>query len=895
MGTATSERPAWPSRLLAVTFYLGLAPLLAVFRLHRRNAYVQHHFTQAVTLVGLLAFLLLRSLVGGVVSAYLLLHHDDVSTTYLVLWIDNVVSAVLLVPWALVWLLAVAVALRRSVWRLPLLGRLSGKRRIFRVALVGNVGLTLVPVAVCALTLHARAITREADDRPAAVYLLYHEDAPVPRCVFALGFYRMALEAQARWGPDSVVVDVLTEKTLHQAMRHGRLVVLGTHGIEGNVTTPLVLVQPVKGRSGCYLRSIVRASTDEPFLNENARRIEIGGNLQFVFASACEGRKKEDVWRAALTPAEVRLFKRASLVHSHVLWLWWDGPGEIRKIDPGPRPAPTEYRRGVALFEQEKWAEAEAAFRRAAKLDPAFARAYFHLGLAQQQQKKWAEAEKAYRAATKLAPNYSLAHDNLGWVQQQQKKWAEAERAYRTVTNLKPEDAVAQNNLGRALYEQQKWAEAETAFRTATKLDPKYAVAHFNLGAALRKQQKWAEAEKAYRTATKLDPKNATAYHQLGWALFKQEKWADMEGAYRRVTVLAPRDAIAHRHLGVALLKQKRWAEAEKVCRTAIELEPNHAEANRYLGWALHEQQKWAEAENAYRTATKLDPKNALAYSGLGWALQKQQKSAEAEQAYRTVTTLEPQNASAQNDLGLALYEQQKWAEAETAFRTATKIDPNYAVAHRNLGAALRRQGQWAEAERAYRRAIDAGDRSPATAARLPVLRLQAKLHPALPAYLAGLLQPSGNDDRLALAAVCRFERLHASAVRFSAAAFAADPKRADDLDAYYRYSAACSAVRAAAGEGCDAPRAEAGKARLRGQALAWLQADLALWGKRLATGKEDDRTKVRNEMRFRQQDADLADVRGEKPRAALPEAERREWTRLWADVAALLKQADGK
>src|SRR5262249_38409537 len=124
METATSERPPWPSRLLAVTFYLGLAPLLAIFRLHRRSASLQHHFTPAVALVGILAFLLLLRLVCGVVCAYLLLHHDDVMTSYWVLWIDLVVSAVLLVPWALAWLLAVAVALRGSVWRVPLLGRL---------------------------------------------------------------------------------------------------------------------------------------------------------------------------------------------------------------------------------------------------------------------------------------------------------------------------------------------------------------------------------------------------------------------------------------------------------------------------------------------------------------------------------------------------------------------------------------------------------------------------------------------------------------------------------------------------------------------------------------------------------------------------------------------------
>src|SRR5262249_46393877 len=158
-------------------------------------------------------------------------------------------------------------------------------------------------------------------DRPAPVYMLYDTGGyPVPRCVFALGFYRIALAARERWGPDSVVVDVLTEKTLHQAMRHGRFVFLATHGARGDVTTELVLVQPVKGRSGGSLRSTARTSADEPFRVENARRIEVGGDLQFVYVSGCHGGDKEVLWRAALTPAEVRTFARISDSGEHVLW-----------------------------------------------------------------------------------------------------------------------------------------------------------------------------------------------------------------------------------------------------------------------------------------------------------------------------------------------------------------------------------------------------------------------------------------------------------------------------------------------------------------------------------------------------------------------------------------------
>src|SRR5439155_1744747 len=57
---------------------------------------------------------------------------------------------------------------------------------------------------------------------------------------------------------------------------------------------------------------------------------------------------------------------------------------------------------------------------------------------------------------------------------------------------------------------------------------------------------------------------------------------------------------------------------------------------------------------------------------------------------------------------------------------------------------------------------------------------------------------------------------------------FAMDPKQAEALTRGHRYSAACSAVQAAAGAGRDAtPLGSAERTRWRRQALNWLRADL--------------------------------------------------------------------
>jgi hypothetical protein len=113
-----------------------------------------------------------------------------------------------------------------------------------------------------------------------------------------------------------------------------------------------------------------------------------------------------------------------------------------------------------------------------------------------------------------------------------------------------------------------------------------------------------------------------------------------------------------------------------------------------------------------------------------------------------------------------------------------------------------------------------------------------------------------------------------------------------DDLRAAHRYNAACAAALAAAGQGRDAPKPDdMERARLRRQALGWLQADLALGGKEAEKGTPQARAEVQKMLRHWQKDPDLAGVRQADALAKLPQAERAEWQKLWGEVAALLEK----
>jgi hypothetical protein len=161
-----------------------------------------------------------------------------------------------------------------------------------------------------------------------------------------------------------------------------------------------------------------------------------------------------------------------------------------------------------------------------------------------------------------------------------------------------------------------------------------------------------------------------------------------------------------------------------------------------------------------------------------------------------------------------------------------------------------------------------------------------------LPDVLSGKHAPASEAERVQNAVVCALTRRYRSAARLDAEAFAAQPGLADDLQAVHRYNAACSAALAGCGQGQDAPRPDdKGRARLRKQALGWLQADLPRWGKEAMKGTPEARAAVQKALRHWQKDTDLAGVRGAAALAKLPQAERAGWQKLGTEVVAPLKK----
>jgi hypothetical protein len=159
-----------------------------------------------------------------------------------------------------------------------------------------------------------------------------------------------------------------------------------------------------------------------------------------------------------------------------------------------------------------------------------------------------------------------------------------------------------------------------------------------------------------------------------------------------------------------------------------------------------------------------------------------------------------------------------------------------------------------------------------------------------LPGVLSGAARPANPTEAREFAELCArpFQGRFAAAARLYGEAFAADPEQA----ARYRYDAACSAARAARGDGADAPADPAERSRLRATALGWLRAELAVRREQAAPSDAAGRKAAAAALAGWLKDPDLSGTRSGPWRIGTPGGERAEWDAFWAAARAALAEA---
>jgi tetratricopeptide (TPR) repeat protein len=599
----------------------------------------------------------------------------------------------------------------------------------------------------------------------------------------------------------------------------------------------------------------------------------------------------------------IALDERYAVPHYNLGSLLWFKKGRLeeseaeyrRAIELNPKYAEAYSNLGVILAEAGRLEEAKAECQKALELNPNDAQPHIGLGFVLEKEGRLVEAECEFRKALEFDPKCAPAHNGLGNIRVREGRLEEAKAEDRKAIELDPRNAWFHNNLGTELAKERRLEEAETEYRKAIELNPGLAPFYFGLGNVLNNQGRLDLAETQYRKAIQVDPKFAKSYSGLGNVLKNQARLAEAKEAFHKAIELDPKEAYSHNGLGDVLRKQGRLAEAQAEFREAIELHPDYPEPHEGLGNTFQDEGWLAKAEPEYRKAIQLNPKFASPHNGMGCLLIKLGRHEEAKTEFRKAIALDPEYDEPHVGLGVLLLEKGQLDDGIAEFREALRLKPDSAATHNNLGETLKRKGQFEQAIAEFREAIRINKGYTLAQSNLREAERFIELDRKLPEILSGKQQPADAAERLALAYFCQMpcKKRYLAALRFYEKAFAVGPNLTGHQPSVPRYNAACAAALAGCGQGEDADKLDVTeRARLRHNALDWLQAELAAWNKVLERDRSKAAPVVREQMEHWLQDADFAGVRGPDALAKLAEAERQGWQKLWAEVRKLLQSA---
>jgi serine/threonine protein kinase/Flp pilus assembly protein TadD len=343
-------------------------------------------------------------------------------------------------------------------------------------------------------------------------------------------------------------------------------------------------------------------------------------------------------------------------------------------------------------------------------------------------------------------------------------------------------------------------------------------------------------------------------------------------------------------HLATGLRQRKEKVAALELLKRAYAEYPNDFWVNHDLGmllWdddPLHQEQ----AIGRFRAALAARPKSVGMYLRLGSVLRTRGQIDDAISLYKRAIELDAAYSPAQNNLGNAFKDKGDFGNAVVAFQKAIELDPKNGFPYASMAQALAMEGHISEAEKSLDKALtlfpkDHPLRSDLLKFKEQCIRL-LPLEPLLPDLLSGKTLPGSNPERLGLSEIYVLQGRYLAATRLYTEAFASDAKVADDLKAAHRYNAACVACVAADGKGKDADKLDDREsAKLRKQALIWLQADLAAW-------RRGEPQQARSTLTHWLHDSDLTSVREPKALRTLPAEEREAWQLFWKEVNDFLR-----
>jgi tetratricopeptide (TPR) repeat protein len=321
------------------------------------------------------------------------------------------------------------------------------------------------------------------------------------------------------------------------------------------------------------------------------------------------------------------------------------------------------------------------------------------------------EAEAAYKRAAEIEPRSAAAQSGLARALAAQGKAGPALEAAHTATQADAHSGEAQAALALAHLAQDpsdKASEAVAAVQQGVFLEPKNPAVKLTLGRVFESRGQLAEAASTYAEAGGLDPSwPAPSVAALGLMLRQGDATAATAG-FNALSDEAKASGEAQLLLGRLLLKKEDWNGAKTALDAATTALPGVAEAQAALGTAAYNVGELKLAADAYGRAVALEPESVAYLANYGLFLGYDGRLDEGLQVLQKVVARPDGQSDAGSFINLGwLYRHfrpPRVAESVAAYEKALKLDPKNAKAALGIALAYRAGGQWAKAVTAYER-----------------------------------------------------------------------------------------------------------------------------------------------------------------------------------------------
>ena len=336
-----------------------------------------------------------------------------------------------------------------------------------------------------------------------------------------------------------------------------------------------------------------------------------------------------------------------------------------------PRPSNVEERledlldKGNEARDARNFSEAETAYNEVLKLKPRDARAAYGLGNIYSDQQRWDDAEAAYRNSVAWGPTNADAYVALSVVLVQPrtggdnaKRFADAEAFARKSVQIDPKNAVGWDRLGVALQARGlDNSETEHSYRRAIELDPQFAVAYAHLARVLNKTNRSSEAAPMYEKAVEL-AKDPATLNLIADSLQAEQLWPQSEPVLKKALELDSRNPTSLVLMGRLLVVYRRYQDAEPYLKLATEVSSRSFQSFNLLARAYLGMNRFSDAEAAYERASSVagsGEKKQLAgvfgFEGVGDGYLKSNQKDKAVRAYQRALELDPNNNGAAQKL----------------------------------------------------------------------------------------------------------------------------------------------------------------------------------------------------------------------------------------------------